>query len=69
MKTGSEPASAAALPPGGEHRTRIILRHLGWRDQTSTGRFSCYCWAMYLRILRRNLEFGEFVPYEKRLDN
>jgi hypothetical protein len=28
---------------------------------------STYCWAMYLRILKRWLEFGEQVPYEKRL--
>jgi len=29
---------------------------------------SCYCWAMYLRIMRRYLEHGESVPYERRLD-
>jgi uncharacterized protein YndB with AHSA1/START domain len=29
---------------------------------------SCYCWAMYLRVLRRYLEHGERVPYEGRLD-
>jgi hypothetical protein len=31
-------------------------------------RRSSYCWAMYLRILRRYLEHGETVPYERRLD-
>jgi uncharacterized protein YndB with AHSA1/START domain len=31
-------------------------------------RVSCYCWAMYLRILKRYLEHGETVPYAKRLD-
>jgi hypothetical protein len=35
--------------------------------------FSCkgralYCWAIYLRVLRRWLEHGERVPYEQRLD-
>jgi hypothetical protein len=29
---------------------------------------SCFCWAMYLRILRRHLEYGEEVEYERRLD-
>ena len=56
------------LQPEGENKTRVIFRHLGWPEQNEHWRVSCYCWAMYLRILRRNLEFGEFVPYEKRLD-
>jgi Activator of Hsp90 ATPase homolog 1-like protein len=30
-------------------------------------KISSYCWAMYLRILKRYVEFGEEVPYEKRL--
>jgi hypothetical protein len=25
-------------------------------------------WAMYLRVLKRHLEHGESVPYERRLD-
>jgi len=29
---------------------------------------SCFCWAMYLRLLRRYLEYGEVVPYENRLE-
>ena len=31
-------------------------------------RISCYCWAMYLRLIRRYLEYGETIPYESRLD-
>ncbi len=31
-------------------------------------RISCYCWAMYLRILKRYLEHGETVQYARRLD-
>jgi hypothetical protein len=31
-------------------------------------RTSCHCGALYLRILRRHLEHGESVPYERRLD-
>jgi hypothetical protein len=49
-----------ALPTGYDHR--------GWPDANDHYRTSCHCWAMYLRILRRHLEHGESVPYEKRLD-
>jgi hypothetical protein len=31
-------------------------------------RTSSFCWAMYLRLLKRYVEHGEVVPYEKRLD-
>ncbi len=47
--------------------TRVNFYHQGWLEPNEHWRVSCYCWAMYLRILRRNVEFGEFVPYEKRL--
>lgn len=48
--------------------TLVRFYHAGWNGASEHYRISCYCWAMYLRILRRNLEFGEQVPYEKRLD-
>jgi len=48
--------------------TRVTFYHTGWREMNEHWRVSCFCWAMYLRILRRNLEYGEFVPYEKRLE-
>ncbi len=48
--------------------TAVRFHHLGWPEGNAHYRTSCYCWAMYLRILRRHLEFGESVPYEKRLD-
>ena len=31
-------------------------------------RISSYCWAMYLRVLKRGVEFGEAVPYKDRLN-
>ena len=31
-------------------------------------KISSYCWAMYLRILKRYVESGEEVPYENRLN-
>jgi uncharacterized protein YndB with AHSA1/START domain len=48
--------------------TSVYFYHIGWPSQNEHWRISCYCWAMYLRIMRRYVEHGEFVPYEKRLD-
>lgn len=47
--------------------TEVNFYHTGWPQNNEHYRISSYCWAMYLRILKRNLEFGEHVPYEKRL--
>lgn len=55
------------LSPTGE-KTRIRFHHLGWREPNEHWRVSCFCWAMYLRLLKRHLEHGETVEYEKRLD-
>jgi uncharacterized protein YndB with AHSA1/START domain len=56
------------LTPEGEGKTRVLFYHHGWPEANEHWRISCYCWAMYLRVLRRNVEHGESVPYEKRLD-
>lgn len=48
--------------------TWVHFSHSGWPSRNEHYRVSCYCWAMYLRILRRYLEHGESVPYESRLD-
>lgn len=48
--------------------TQVRFYHLGWAAPNVHYRTSCYCWPMYLRILRRYLEHGESVPYEQRLD-
>jgi uncharacterized protein YndB with AHSA1/START domain len=48
--------------------TQVRFHHLGWPTESEHYRISCHCWAMYLRILRRYLEHGETVPYERRLD-
>jgi uncharacterized protein YndB with AHSA1/START domain len=47
--------------------TQVRFAHTGWPASNAHYRTSCYCWAMYLRILTRNLEYGEEVAYEKRL--
>lgn len=48
--------------------TLVRFSHTGWPTPNEHWRISCYCWAMYLRILRRHIENGEMVPYEQRLD-
>ena len=48
--------------------TRLEFAHTGWREQSAHYRTTSFCWAMYLRVMRRNLEFGELVEYERRLE-
>jgi len=47
---------------------QVRFYHTGWPLSNEHYRVSCYCWPMYLRILRRYLEHGETVPYEQRLE-
>jgi uncharacterized protein YndB with AHSA1/START domain len=56
------------LRPEGRESTRVRFYHTGWPTTSEHWRVSCFCWAMYLRIMRRYLEHGESVPYERRLD-
>lgn len=55
------------LAPAGAG-TQVRFHHTGWPAANEHFRISSHCWAMYLRILRRHLEHGETVPYERRLD-
>jgi uncharacterized protein YndB with AHSA1/START domain len=48
--------------------TLVRFYHTGWPEVNEHFRVSSFCWAMYLRILRRHLEFGESVPYDRRLE-
>jgi uncharacterized protein YndB with AHSA1/START domain len=48
--------------------TWVGFYHTGWPSANEHYRVSCNCWATYLGILRRYLEHGESVPYERRLD-
>jgi uncharacterized protein YndB with AHSA1/START domain len=48
--------------------TPVRFRHVGWREVNDLYRVSCYCWGAYLRILRRYVQYGERVPYEKRIE-
>jgi uncharacterized protein YndB with AHSA1/START domain len=48
--------------------TQVEFYHSGWLENNEHYRNSSFCWAMYLRILKRYLELGEQVPYEERLN-
>lgn len=48
--------------------TRVDFTHSGWPKQNDHYRISTYCWAMYLRLLKRYVEHGEKVAYERRLE-
>jgi len=47
--------------------TQVQFQHLGWIEANEHFRISSFCWAMYLRLLKRYAERGEIVPYEERL--
>ena len=46
--------------------TTLTLRHEGWLSRSHHFGETSYCWALYLRLLKRWLEGGEFVEYERR---
>ena len=48
--------------------TRVQFSHRGWPATNEHYRVSSHCWALYLRLLRRYIEFGESIPYAERLD-
>lgn len=48
--------------------TAVRFHHLDWAQAKEHYQTSCFCWAMYLRLLKRYVEFGEVVPYEHRLN-
>lgn len=50
-----------------EH-THVHFYNKGWPEKNGHYRQSSYCWAMYLRLLKRYVEVGEVVPYEARLE-
>lgn len=51
-----------------ENSTTVQFYHEGWPETNEHFQISSFCWAMYLRLLKRFVEFGEIVSYERRLD-
>jgi hypothetical protein len=48
--------------------TNVEFYHTGWNGKSEHFKISSYCWAMYLRLLRRYVELGEIIEFEKRND-
>jgi len=48
--------------------TTVRFHHTGWPEANDHYRVSCYCWSMYLRLLKRYVERGEVVEYDDRLE-
>ena len=48
--------------------TQVEFYHRGWAESNDHYRISTFCWAMYLRLLRKYVETGKIVPYAERLD-
>ena len=48
--------------------THVRFDHTGWPTANDHYHSSNYCWAMYLRLLKRYVEHGEVAPYEERLE-
>jgi uncharacterized protein YndB with AHSA1/START domain len=51
-----------------ENGTNVKFYHRGWKEANEHYYISCYCWAMYLRLLKRFVEHGELVDYSERLN-
>ena len=47
--------------------TVVRFSHTGWRSENEHFRISSFCWAMYLRLMRRYAEAGEAVEYDDRI--
>jgi len=47
--------------------TTVHFHHTAWPESNQHYQISCYCWSMYLRLLKRYVERGEIVPYDDRL--
>ena len=46
--------------------TDLQFEHTGWKETNDHFRVSSYCWAKYLRLLKKFIEEGVIVPYDER---
>lgn len=46
--------------------TRVEFAHWGWPEPNRHFRVSAYCWAAYLRVLKRYSEQGDILPDHQR---
>lgn len=47
--------------------TRLEFYHKGWKEVNGHFTDTSFCWAMYLRLLKRFVERGDSVAYEDRM--
>jgi len=52
------------IPKDGNTLTRF--EHVGWTSNNDHFRRTSYCWAIYLKGLKRYLEEGIVLPFEER---
>ena len=50
----------------GDNVVNVAFEHSGWKEVNDHFKISTYCWAQYMRTLKRYCELGEIVPYENR---
>lgn len=50
-----------------DNNTAVRFYHTGWPAMNDHYKTSAFCWAMYLRLLKRFLEHKELVAYDDRL--
>jgi len=48
--------------------TLVSFHHRNWKIKNDHYRRTNYCWALYLRLMKKYLEDDEFVPYDHRID-
>ncbi len=48
--------------------TRLRFWHTGWPETNAHHRRSAFCWALYLRLLKKFCETGDVVPHEQRTE-
>ncbi|HUF05534.1 MAG TPA: SRPBCC domain-containing protein [Aridibacter sp.] len=48
--------------------TMVRFSHTGWPEDNDHYRTSSFCWAMYLRLMKKWVDEGTVVEYGKRLD-
>jgi len=48
--------------------SQVRFYHTGWPEVNEHHRRSSYCWALYLRHLKRFVELGIVVPYDSRYE-
>ncbi len=49
-------------------KTLVRFSHTGWPEDNDHYRISSFCWAMYLRLMKKYVEEGTIVEFRKRLD-